>query len=126
MKLERDEHSLFASFQSGPQAEAALGALKAAGYTEIQMDRIGQWGYKPDVLEQRPAYRGDESSLVQAVLGPEPLDDESRVLLGATTDASGMSAPDKTDDMPFLVTLVTSNSQVARAVQIIEEHGGRV
>lgn len=126
MKLERDEHSLLASFKSGPRAEEALSALKAAGYTEIQMDRIGQWGYKPDVFEQRPAYRGDESSLVQAVLGPEPLDDESRVLLGATTDASGMSGPDKTDEFPFLVSLVTSNDRVQQAVQIIEEHGGRV
>lgn len=126
MKLERDEHSLFASFSSGPQAEAALSALRAAGYTEAQMDRVGQWGHKPDVFEQRPGYRGDESSLVQAVLGPEALDDESRVLLGATTDASGMSAPDKTDQMPFLVTIVTKNTAVQGAVQIIEEHGGRV
>lgn len=126
MKLERDEHSLFASFKSGPQAEAAMSALKAAGYSEIQMDRIGQWGWKPDLLERRPAIHGDESSLVQATIGPEQLDDDTRILLGATTDASGMSAPDKTDEYPFLVTLVTSNDRVQRAVQVIEEHGGRV
>lgn len=126
MKLEPGERSILASFAHGPQAEKAVSALKAAGFTEVQFDRLGKFGFRPDLDEQRPAISGDESSLVKAVLNPGQLDDQSRILLGATTEASGMSAPDTADNMPFLVTVVTDEANVDRGVRIIQEHGGRV
>ncbi|HYF92206.1 MAG TPA: hypothetical protein VD969_08155 [Symbiobacteriaceae bacterium] len=126
MKLEPGERSILASFPSSTKAEAALNDLKAAGYTEVQLDRIGKFGFMPDRFEERPAISGKESSLVRAVLNPGQLDDESAILLGATTEASGLSAPDTADQMPFLVTVVTNEAQVDRAVKIIQGYGGRV
>ena len=126
MKLEPGERSILASFPSSTKAGAAVDALKTAGYTEVQMDRIGRFGFTPDRFGERPAISGKESSLVRAVLNPGQLDDQSAILLGATTEASGMSAPDTSDQMPFLVTVVTTEAKVDRAVRIIQEHGGRV
>lgn len=126
MKLNPGERSVLASFASGPQAEKAMAALRDAGFEVAQMDRVGRFGFRPDVEEQRPAISGKESSLVRAVLNPAQLDDESAVLLGATTEASGMSAPDTADNMPFLVTVVTNEERVEEAASICQQNGGRV
>jgi hypothetical protein len=126
MKLEPGERSILASFASGPDAEAALSELKEAGYRTVQMDRIGKFGFRPDVAEQRPILSGKESSLVQAVLQPAQLDDDSAILLGASTEASGMSAPNTADRAPFLVTVVTNEARVQAAVDILHNHGARV
>lgn len=126
MKLEPGEHTLMATFESGPQAEEALEALKVAGYSEVQMDRIGKFGRKPDVNEERPAIAGKETSLANATLSPDAIDGNTRILLAATPEASGMSAPGGPDVPPFLVTIVTSNDRVQQAVDIIHKHHGRV
>lgn len=127
MKLEPGEHTLLASFKHGPDAETAARALKNAGYTDVRVERLGQAGYQPDVFAERPpAEGGGETSLVRAVLKPGQLDGQTRVLLAATPDASGLSGPSADVDMPFLVTIVTGDELVDRAVQLITEHGGRV
>lgn len=125
MKLKPGEQSILASFSSGPDAESCLTALKQAGYPEAQMDRVGNSGYKPDVYELRPAIAGKESSLANVTLDPAQLDDNSRILLAATPDASGMSGG-SSDIKPFLVTVLTSKDRVQDAVDIIQQHGGRV
>jgi hypothetical protein len=126
MKLEPGEHTLMATFAHGQNAEEALAALKQAGYSDMEMDRVSPYGFRPDVEEKRPAIHGDETSLVNAVLGPALMDDETRVLMGATPEASGMSGPYTADGQNFLITLVTSNDRVQDAVSILQQHGGRV
>ncbi|HWI51620.1 MAG TPA: hypothetical protein VNT01_05705 [Symbiobacteriaceae bacterium] len=127
MKLNPGEHTLLASFAHGPDAEKAVQALKNAGYADVLMDRIDQTGYQPDIFEERPPTEGGgETSLVRAVLKPGQMDGQTRVLLGATTDASGLSGPSSDVDMPFMVTIVTRDERVNEAVRLIQELGGRV
>lgn len=126
MKLEPDERSILAFFALEPQATKALQSLKESGFTEVQLDRVGRFGFRPDADERRPAISGKETSLVNAVLNPGRLDDESRVLLGATTEASGMSAPDNGDDYPFLVSVLTSQQRADAAVSLLKKLGARV
>lgn len=126
MKLEPGEHTLMATFESSNQAEEALKALKAAGFTEAQMDRIGTFGYKKDGGEDRPFPGPNETSVANAVLKPDRLDGNTRVLMAATPEASGMSASGGPDVPPFLVTIVCHNERVDQAVEIIHKHHGRV
>ncbi|HWI60548.1 MAG TPA: hypothetical protein VNT75_01780 [Symbiobacteriaceae bacterium] len=126
MKLEPDERSILASFDHGPAAEAALGALKAAGYSEAQMDRIAESGFKPGSRIEKPGIAGNEPSLTDTVLKPDGLDSNSRILLGASTEVSGLSAPESAGMSPFLITIVTNEAGIKKAVQILKEHGGRV
>lgn len=127
MKLKPGERSILASFEHGPDAEAALKALKQEGFEEAQMDRIGKFGVDPDNDMQRPGIAGNETSMAAATLDPAALDDDSRVLLAATPEASGLSGGSTMfEHRPFLVTVVTTEQQVDDAVRIINEHGGRV
>lgn len=126
MKLEPGERSILASFAFQGNAEEASQALHAAGYNTVQLDRVGRFGVRPEADERRPAIAGSESSNARAVLNPGRMDNNTAILLGASTEVSGMSAPDTADNMPYLVTVVTSEEKVDRAVAIIQEHGGRV
>lgn len=126
MRLQADERSILASFQSGPQAEAAVGALRRAGFTEIQLDRVGSFGLEQAVDEQRPALAGDEGSLARTVLGPGQIDSNAAVLLDASTTVSGMSGAPTDLVPPFLVTAVVAQQRADEAVRLLEEYGGRV
>ena len=126
MKSEPGERSILASFQSGPAAEQVTEALKQAGFGEVQMDRIGKFGVDPDTDKQRPGIAGNETSMAAAVLDPAALDDDSRVLMAAFPEASGLSGSFTMDHYPFLVTVVTSEEQAQEAEAIIKQHGGRV
>jgi hypothetical protein len=128
MKLEPGERSIFGSFGSGPNAEACRDELIKAGFKEVQLDRIGKFGFRPEDYEDQPAIAGDESSAVKAVLNPPAgaTRADTRVLLGAFPESSGMSAPDTGDRAPFLIVVVTNDSRVDEAVEIMEKHGGRV
>jgi hypothetical protein len=123
MQLNPGERSVLATFTSGPDAEAATRALREAGFI-AQMDRIGEFGFRPDLDRVRPAIAGKEPSLVRAVLGPAAFDDDSAILLGASTAASGLSGP-ISDMPPFLVTLVTTEDRLPEALALLDRHGAR-
>jgi hypothetical protein len=123
MQLNPGERSVLATFTSGPDAEAATRALAQAGFI-AQMDRIGEFGFRPDLGRIQPAIAGKEPSLVQAVLGPAQLDDDSAILLGASTAASGLSGP-SADIPPFLVTVVTTADRLPAALALLDRHGAR-
>lgn len=126
MQLEPGERSILASFMKGPEAEKARDALQAAGYSAVQLDHIAPWGYDPDADQDRPAIRGKESSLVDAVLEPATMDDDTRILMNATNEASGMAGANTTFVPPFLITVVTNDQRLDAAVSILKRHGGRV
>ncbi|HLN64156.1 MAG TPA: hypothetical protein VK464_21770 [Symbiobacteriaceae bacterium] len=128
MKLRPGERSIFASFGSGPNAEACRDELQQAGFQEVQLDRIGKVGFRPDTFKERPAIAGDETSVTAAVMNPPrtALVDDQRPLLAAFPEASGMSSPDTADRAPFLIVVVTTDDRVDEAVSICEKHGGRV
>jgi hypothetical protein len=126
MKLAPGERSILARFAHGPEAEQTLMQLKEADFAEVQMDRIGKFGVDPDVDMERPAIAGDEPSLAAATLEPAQMDDNTRILMAAMPEASGMAGPYTADQTPFLVTVLTHQDRVQEAVRIIEENGGRV
>jgi hypothetical protein len=125
MKLRPEERSILAFFPSGPKAQTALDELKQAGYTEVQMDHIGRFGFDPEVDLDRVGR--DATSLAASTLAPEQnLDDDTRVLLAAMPAASGMAGHIDEDGAAFLVTVVTDEDQVDQAVRIVQQLGGRV
>lgn len=126
VKLNPGERSILAQFAARPDAEQAVQALKQAGFEDSQLDRVGKFGYDPRVDRKRPGITTNETSLANAVLDPALLDDDSRVLMAAFPESSGMSGPNTIDHMPYLVTIVTSDERVQDAVDLILEHGGRV
>lgn len=126
MKLNPGERSILAYFKSSEGALAAKEELKRAGYSETQLDRVGEYGYNPDMdLEQ--VGRGSVS-LSAATLDTRLRDDDVRILMAATPEASGLSGPPTTltDSTPFLLTIVTDEQGVDEAVRICEQHEGRV
>lgn len=127
MKLAPGERSILASFSSGPAAESALEELRQSGYGEVQLDRVGGFGFDPGANRSIPVF-GDESSQVSATLWDHGrmLDEDTRVLLGATPENSGMAGAPVDLTPPFLITVVTSDDRVQRAVGILQRHGGRV
>lgn len=127
MKLEPGERSVLASFETGPAAQAAEAALRQAGFTEVQFDQVGAFGYDPEPNEDRVALGGERSAVTATLFGHEKLlDDDVRVLLNATPEASGMAGPLTGDFPTFLVTVVTTADRVDEAVQVVQGHGGRV
>lgn len=127
MKLDPGEHTLMGAFHHYPRAEAAEKALRQAGYDAVQLDRIAKEGFDPGRNEERPGWGGEPSQVTATIYGHERmLGRDTRVLLGAMPENSGMAGP-MTADMPsFLLTVVCKNERVDEAVRIMEEHGGRV
>jgi hypothetical protein len=125
MKLEPGERSILASFSAGPQAETALAALKQAGFEDVQLDRVGRFGYAPDVDGEQPIIAGKESSQAHAVLAPALLDDDTAILMAATPEASGLAGDIADGELPFLVTIVTTDGRLKAAMDLVHKHGGR-
>lgn len=127
LKLNRGERSILANFEDGPAAEQAVAALKQAGYTDVGLDRVDGFpgGRNPDD-DTRPGI--GEASEVTAILAGNStmLDDDARVLMNAMPEASGMAGTPTQIVPPFLVTVVTDEQGLDRAVGIIKRHGGRV
>jgi len=127
MKLEPGERSILASFQNGPAAEAAEEALRQAGFTEVQFDQVGAFGFDPEPNEGRVALGSEGSQVTATLFGHERmLGDDVRVLLGATPEASGMAGPLSGNFPSFLVTVVTTENRLNEAVEVVHRHGGRV
>lgn len=124
MKLNPGERSILANFTSAPDAEAALKALQEAGFASAQLDRVSRAGASPDGGGRPPAIRGQESSLTAAVMEPPGLDRESGILLAASPEVSGMSAPVTDNIGPFLLTVVTRKEREPEALAIIQQYGG--
>lgn len=124
MKLNPGERSILASFFQQGDAEAAMDALKGAGFSECQLDRISEFRTAPGANTGRPG-TGD-SSLASAVLYDQEgmLGDEGRILLAATPDVSGM-AGEVRQEAPYLLTIVTSEERVEEARGIVQEYRGR-
>jgi hypothetical protein len=126
VKLNPGERSILASFASETKARDCVDALKQAGYDTVQFDHVGRFGVRHETDEERPAISGKESSNVRTVLNPAQMDNNTAILLGASSEVSGMAGGDTAGNMPYLVTVVTSEVQTDRAVALIQKHGGRV
>lgn len=126
MKLERGERSILASFTDGPDAEKAGRLLREAGYTEVQVDRIGGFGDGAGETKARATMGGIESQVTTSLRETAQYKDDVRVLLAATPEASGMAGAPTQMVPPFLVTVMTAGDRVDEAVGILQRCGGRV
>ncbi len=126
MKLNPGERSILASFEDGGEAEKAKAALMEAGFGEVQLDRVdGFPGGRTTDDDMRPGL-GETSEVTALMTGNGRMAyDDARVLLNAMPEASGMSGAPTQIVPPFLVTVVTNDQEVQRALEIVRSHGGR-
>lgn len=124
MKLNPGERSILAGFFQRTDAEAALAALRQAGFAECQMDRISEHGFEGGADTRRPG-QGATSLSASVLYGHEGgFWDDASQLLAAMPAVSGM-AGEVRQEAPFLVTVVTSEDRVEEALKIIRSHRGK-
>lgn len=127
MRLDPGERSILASFPSTHQAEEAAKRLKQEGYDTVGVARIGQFGYEPTSHISDPV-AGQAITLSGLTLfgGNEDHLGAAGPLLAASPMASGQSAYDAAGGAGVLLTVVTTEESVSRAVELIKEYGGQV
>lgn len=121
------ERNILAGFHTEDEARQAEKALRQAGFTTIQIDKVGQ--FPGDGIEQiTNPVSGDFPGLgVLTLAGDFPSGPDARVLAAANPDASGMS--DRGDDnltRTVLLTAVVAEERGDEAVAIIRSHGGQI
>ncbi|MEW5761581.1 MAG: hypothetical protein AB1776_00030 [Bacillota bacterium] len=130
MQLEPGERAVLGYFATDIDAAQAAEALRVAGFTTVETDRISRFGVSLDP-EQNYAVGGRGASLAALTIygeGGEDVGPDSRVLLAADPSASGMAAKDYgvAGGRAFLVTVVTSDERAGEAAAIIKNYGGEV
>lgn len=129
MQLSPGESSILSYFPSSSQAQKAVEALRDAGFTNVQLDRVSLYGVEIDAHYSNPVNRA------QTLTGPvlfsgdkNEMDQDTRVLLGADPSVSGYGCEDygTAGGRAFLVTVVAHEGEVGLAVDIIKQHGGEV
>lgn len=121
------ERNILAGFHTEDEARQAEKALRQAGFTTIQIDKVGQ--FPGDGIEQiTNPVSGDFTGLgVLTLAGDFPSGPDARVLAAANPDASGMS--DRGDDnltRTVLLTAVVAEERGDEATAIIRSHGGQI
>lgn len=126
MRLEPGESSILATFHSFPQAEECKRALQAAGFETVQIDRIGEHGYNPEAAWHSP-YHGLTTTIAGVTYEDTPAQfsgADTRPLLAAMPEASGMSGPLTAQGHGVLLTAVVPEARREEAYRIIRRHGG--
>lgn len=125
MQLEQGKRSILSYFPSSSRAQQAGKELKAAGFTEMQIDRISRYGFNADPSYDNPINNAETLS----GLTHFSADGESRnTLLAADPSASGYGDRNYgiAGGRAFLLTLVIDDNRVEEAVGIIKKNGGTV
>lgn len=125
--------SVLAYFTRREQAEQARRALRHEGFETVQLDRIGRYGGGSSPV-LHTALTGDGDSLADMTAGADTGGGDAGPLLAADPAASGLAdgLSAEQDVLPgmehpaWLVTVVTGEDRVNRAVQILEDAGGVV
>ncbi|MDF9407927.1 hypothetical protein L7E55_06060 [Pelotomaculum isophthalicicum JI] len=130
MQLSPGERSILSYFSSDNQAQKAVNALRNAGMKEVRLDRVSRYGEELNREFNNPV--NNALSLTGLTLfssgDSENLNDNGRILLGADPSSSGYGCADYgvAGGRAFLVTVVTSDKHVNKAVEIIKQKGGEV
>lgn len=109
--------AVLASFRDPDAAQRAAEELKAAGFADVQVDR----------LESVPVERGDltDQPVPETLTGAKGRD--RRALAAMNPTVSGLSDDELAGDMPYLVTVpLAQDDDRDRAAAILRRHGGRV
>lgn len=131
MQLDNNEHSVLGFFPSSTKAQKAVDALKSSGLASdpsaIQLDRTSRYGMTNDSQYNSPINNAITLSGPTLFSNSMGIDDGANPLLAASDSASGMGNSDgMAGGEAFLVTLVTMQSNVEKAVSIIKANGGQV
>lgn len=125
--------NVLAYFTRHEHAERARSALRQEGFDTVQVERIGRYGGESAHVLHNPL-TGNIESLADLSAGADTDGGDAGALLAADTAASGLAdgqaleqdtAPGM-EDRAWLVTVVTGEDRVNRAVQILEDAGGTV
>lgn len=120
MQLQPGERSILAYFSSDTSALEAVERLKQKGITETQIDQVSRF-------PGGQTYGGSTLNISSMVMGDRNYNHKFGPLLAADPAASGMGIEyDLPGGAAFLVTVVTSDSRVEEAVQVLKEHGATV
>jgi hypothetical protein len=126
MKLDPGERSILASFTNEAAAAEAVKVLRSEGYVEVRLDHLNR-NQEPGGQVSDRIGLGGRASQSQAVNGEQTLADEDvRVLEAATPAVSGMAGEPIEPIPSILVTVVAHDRHINGAVEIIQQHGGRV
>lgn len=122
--------SILAYFTRREHAEEAQGRLRREGYDTVQLDRISRYGGEASEQLHNPL-TGEFGSLAELTAGADiDGDEDAGALLAADTAASGLAHGHGEDtelqEQAWVVTVVTTEDQTNRAVQILEDMGGFV
>lgn len=109
--------AVLASFRDADSAQRAAAALQAAGYHDVQVDR----------LEPVREERGDQRDQPVPDTLTGAMNRDRRALAAMSPTVSGLSDDELAGDMPYLLTVPLASGQTRdRAEAIVRQHGGRV
>ncbi|WPD18022.1 hypothetical protein [Thermaerobacter composti] len=109
--------ALFATFRDVDGAQRAAEALKAAGYRDVQIDR----------LEPVREERGDLTDQPMPKTLTGAMDRDRRALAAMDPTVSGLADDELVGAMPYLMVVPLADGQSRqRAAAIVRRHGGRV
>ncbi len=128
MQLSPGERSILAYFPSTPAAQEAAQALKGAGITEVQIDRVSRFGVSYNSEYNNPIAGQAETQTGLVLFSADTdhfNDNDARVLLGADPSVEGYAPPGYgvPGGKSFLVTVVTSAEKVDEASAILKDKG---
>ncbi|MGF7186318.1 hypothetical protein GGQ84_002415 [Desulfitispora alkaliphila] len=131
MKLKDGELSITAYFPSSTRAEEATKELKTAGITEANIDRVSRYGVSIDEKINNPIAGQAETQTGLSIYSQDVdrfSNNDTRTLMGADPSVSGMASKGYglAGGKSFMVTVLTDEKHLDRAVQILEKHHGYV
>lgn len=102
--------------------------LKAAGYTAVSLDRVSRFGVEEDAEIDYPVAGMGQTVSGLTLYSTGAAGGDFRVLRAADPSASGYGAVGygTAGGHAFLVTVVTGEEGVERAVEILKKHGATV
>lgn len=121
------ERNILAGFHTEDEAEKAATALRQAGFSIVQIDRVGQFSGDGNERIMNPISGKIPSLGSMTLAGDFPNGRDASALAAASPDASGMA--DRGDDdlnRNVLLTCVVPEERGDEATEIIRSYGGMV
>lgn len=127
MELDKNERSIFGFFPSSTKARKAMEELKEAnlvpGEGYMQIDRISRHAVVNDSEYNNPINNAATLHGLTNYSNSDGLDHDMNPLLAANDSESGRGVyDDNFSGKSFMVTLVTDEDNVEKAVQIMKEN----
>ncbi len=123
--MQISERSILSYFETSVEAKAAENELREQGISVVQVDQFGHVPGSELSEEMHNPMTGEPQSNAGLVLG-SALDDDSARLLGSDPAVSGLAGTDHVRGRSFILTVVTDDTHVDQAVQVIKKHNGFV